>query len=160
MESFLIGFGLDFKGSIQEVLIASFPWRGIKRLSLLDSLKYANKLSNAIITDNLRVVMQEGNANGYMKYSIESGQILKQSMFILAKSKLNRGDIYFVTDSISNPAWLSEDKILRLIQQGYSLANAMISETNHVIYNRADVDIRKVQKEYREYLKNMNKVGK
>lgn len=162
MTYFLLGIGFDSNNKPSELLIGSMPWQGIQKVNILESALYKEKLKNLEMTEHFDLVGTCSDIHRYTSYNVETNKFSKKSLVILAQSTSYKGKIYFVTDGINNPMWLSADEISSEIQhKGYSLANGKLSLTSNEIEfigkDFESVDLRQSQIEYKRFIREQEK---
>lgn len=142
-------------------ILGNFPWSGLYSVKISESLVYKDSIENLGITDNFDLVGYSGELNRYTYIDIDTGNCVKQSLVVIAKSNNSKGDIYLVTDGLNDPYWVSIQELKEKLQlNGYRIANAKIvdlpdesSEVQLIKGELDNVDFTKYQLEYRKYLK-------
>ena len=142
--------------------MGDFPWNGIYNIDVRESLKYNDTIENLGITENFDLVGYSGDITRYTTiFFFSANKVKKKSLVLIAESANYKGKVYFLTDGLSDPIWLSIYELESYIQkQGNSLANAAMLETPNgailqPIKGTVDtVDFTKYQLEYRNYLKS------
>lgn len=163
MENLILGLGINTAtDTVEQIAVGTNPWSGIKVVSLkmldLNNIEFAN----AYIGFDGKLVNKGVDLGRYTKFSTINGDIIQRSYHILLKANSKKGEIYFVTDGISNPTWKTLNDIYKDILYGNArLANAKIVTREGVRFISAirgeiqEVDITKAQLEYRKYLKSI-----
>lgn len=144
------------------LVLGEFPWSGIQKVAVKDSLELNDTIENLGITKNFDLVGYSGELNRYTSVNAETQEVIKKSLVAIAKSENYQGKIYLLTDGLSEPSWKSIPELTSFIQKhGYRLANAKIvvsedgSEILQPIKGELDfIDFKEYQLEYRKYLKS------
>lgn len=162
MTYFLLGVGFNHNNKPSELIIGSMPWQGIQKVNILELALYKEKIKNLEMTDHFDLVGTCGDIHRYTSYNVDTNKFIKKSLVILAQSTSYKGKIYFVTDGINNPVWLSTYEISSEIQRkGYGLANGKLGLTSNEIefIGKAFeyVDLRQNQLEYKRFIKGQEK---
>ena len=165
MDNIILALGINPNtNKTEQISVGTMPWNGIKIVDLKMLDPNLVEFSNAYIGFDGNLVNKGIELSHYTKYNILNGQLIQRSYHILLQSKSQNGKIYFVTDGISNPCWLTLNEIYNQVLNGYvRLANAKIVHRDGVRYISAvkgdikEVDYVQTQLEYRQYLKSIRK---
>ena len=160
MKRYLLAIAYD-GNKPDSLILGNFPWNGIYSITLSESLQYKDSIENLGITDNLDLVGYSGELSRYSAIDINTGNVIRSSLVVIAESENYQGNVYLVTDGFSEPTWKSIPDIESYIQRnGSRIANAKIVKLDgcsllRPINGELDhIDFREYQIEYRKYLKN------
>lgn len=159
MSNVLLAVEKDLMGNTINVKYGSIPWKGINSTQVDSIASNEVEIKNIRISDKGEVIHTKGDIRKYT--TIVDEQIERRSYVVLARAD-NNGDIYFVSDGISNPVWVrSEDLKDKLLKEKIELANSKLSFSENGLRltpteeDFEQVDYSQTQMEYRKYLKSI-----
>lgn len=162
MKRYLLAF--EYKNNKPvKLIMGNFPWDGLYTVNIEDSLEYKDSIENLGITDNFDLVGYSGELSRYTTIDFNSNTCTKKSLVAIAESENYHGKVYFITDGLSDPMWISIPDLESYIQKkGYRLANVVLDTTQDGIGilkpikgELSFVNFKEYQLEYRNYLKKI-----
>lgn len=136
MEHTILALGVNLNtNKVEQVVVSKYPWVNLKAVDLCLLNKLTTEFSNAYIGFDGTLINRGIELDHYTKYDIKTHGIIKRSFCVLLKSKTKRGDLFFITDGVSRPEWITLDKLYQRILSGnIRLANAKIVYKDDIRY--------------------------